>query len=143
MCHSLPREASFKGCSGGTGRSAAAEGAQLSCELSSSGCCRCLLQDRAFIWSFAAGFIQLLPPKSPGKRAQESQGAGVYIGKAEGGVEHQGQSSEGSGAGQGGRPNGLQWINNASWGKLLPHHDHRGFCSMAVPPGEGGSPYFS
>lgn len=96
--------------SGGTGRSAAAEGVQLSCELSSSGRCR-REWDRAFIWSSAGGFIQLLPPKGPGKRAQETQGAGVYIGKAEGGVEHQGQSSEGSGAGQGGRPNGLRWIN--------------------------------
>lgn len=41
-------------------------------------------------------------------RAGESAGAGDDMGKARGGVEHQGQSSEGSGAEQEGKASGVK-----------------------------------
>lgn len=85
-------------------------------------------------------------PRGPGTKSPGVRGSRGLYRKGRGWGRTSGAVIEGSGAEQGGSPmgyNGSTYSNNAFWGKLLPHHDHRGFCSMVVPPGEGGSPYLS
>lgn len=57
---------------------------------------------------FHRGLFSLIFREIQGQRAADSEGGGVCMGKAGGGVEHQGQSSETWGAEQGARANGVQ-----------------------------------